>query len=31
LTLNLYTHIGQEEQIAAINALPGVPGVKKAE
>ena len=31
LTLNIYTHVDQEAQIAAINALPGVPGVKKAE
>jgi len=29
LTLNIYTHVDQEEQIAAINALPGVPGMKK--
>ena len=31
LTLNIYTHVEQEAQIAAINALPGIPGAKKAE
>ena len=25
LTMNIYTHVGQEEQVAAINSLPGVP------
>ncbi len=29
LTLNIYTHIDQPEQIEAINSLPAVPGLKK--
>ena len=31
LTMNIYTHVAQEAEIAAINALPGIPGMKKAE
>ena len=26
LTMNIYTHIGLEEQLNAINSLPGIPG-----
>ncbi len=29
LTLNIYTHIDQPEQIEAINSLPSVPGLKR--
>jgi site-specific recombinase XerD len=29
LTMNIYSHIDQEEQVEAINALPSIPGVKK--
>ena len=28
LTLGVYTHVGKQDQTAAIEALPGVPGEK---
>ena len=31
MTLNIYTHVNQEEQMDAINSLPQIPGMKKAE
>ena len=31
LTMKIYTHIDQEDQIEAINALPSIPGVKKTD
>lgn len=31
LTMNVYSHISEEEQIEAINALPGISGFKKTE
>ncbi len=31
MTLNIYTHVKQEEQMDAINSLPQIPGMKKAE
>ena len=31
LTMNIYTHVDQQEQAAAINSLPGLPGLKKAD
>jgi len=30
-TMNIYSHIEEDDQIEAINALPGIPGVKKAD
>ena len=31
LTMNIYTHVDQQEQAAAINLLPSVPGLKKPD
>ncbi len=31
LTMNIYTHVDQQEQAAAINSLPRVPGLKKPD
>jgi len=31
LTMNIYSHIAEDEQIEAINALPGIPGVTKTD
>ena len=31
LTMNIYSHISEEEQIAAINSLPGIAGLKKTD
>ena len=31
LTMNIYSHIMEEEQIEAINSLPSMPGVKKVD
>jgi len=31
LTMRIYTHIEEEDQIKAINSLPGIPGVKKTD
>ena len=31
LTMNIYSHIEEEDQIEAINALPGIPGVRKED
>jgi hypothetical protein len=29
--MNIYSHIAEDEEIAAINSLPGIPGVKKTD
>jgi len=29
LTMNIYSHVSEEDQIEAINALPGIPGTEK--
>ena len=31
LTMNIYSHVSEEDQIEAINALPGIPGTEKPE
>ncbi len=31
LTMNIYTHVDQQEQAAAINLLPSIPGLKKPD
>jgi len=31
LTMNVYSHISEEEQIEAINSLPSIPGTKKPD
>jgi len=31
LTMNIYSHLSEEDQIEAINSLPGIPGVRKAD
>jgi len=31
LTMNIYSHVAEEDQIEAINALPGIPGTKKPD
>ena len=31
LTMNIYSHVAEEDQIEAINALPGIFGTKKPD
>jgi len=31
LTMNIYSHVSEEDQIEAINALPGIPGTEKPD
>jgi integrase len=31
LTMNIYSHLSEEDQVEAINSLPGIPGVRKAD
>ncbi|MCL2306619.1 MAG: hypothetical protein FWC43_14870, partial [Planctomycetaceae bacterium] len=31
LTMNIYTHVAEDEQIAAINSLSCIPKLKKTE